>query len=302
MGDASEKLRILAIDDSIVNLKLLTVILVREGFDVLTTDDSMEAVPLALDYKPQLILLDIMMPELSGLEILSLLKQNNVTQSVPVLMVTARASGVDVRTALEAGAFDYMRKPLDEVEVIARVRSALRYKQHQDKLTEMATRDSLTGLYNHALLVDLLTRELAGARRKNLPVAFGMADIDHFKQVNDRYGHQAGDTVLIEVSRILAEGLRKSDPVGRYGGEEFGIVLGDCSRERAVVLCERLRQLVEEAIIVYAGQRIKVTISLGLAFVNPGEQTTEAEMVHRADIALYQAKEAGRNRLVSSTT
>lgn len=294
-----ERLRILAVDDSVINLKLLTVILVREGFDVLTTNDSTQALALALESRPHLILLDVMMPGLSGHEVLAQLTANKISPTAPVLMVTARNSGSDVRVALEAGAFDFMKKPLDEVEIVARVRSALRYKAHQDRLTEMAMRDSLTGLYNHGLLMDLLERELAAARRKKAPLAFCMADIDYFKQVNDRYGHQAGDRVLIEVSRVLGEGLRKSDPLGRYGGEEFGLILADCDPERARALCERLRAAVEALRIPFEGQNIHVTISLGLAFWDQEDEGQAPDLVHRADMALYRAKVGGRNLLVS---
>jgi len=299
MKDVSEKITILAIDDSIVNLKLLSVVLGREGFEVITTNDSLEALPLTLEHAPHLILLDVMMPGLSGLEILRLLKQNNLTQSVPVLMVTARTKGEDVKAALEAGAFDYVKKPLDDVEIVARVRSALRYKQHQDRLIEMAMHDSLTGLYNHRLLIELLERELATGRRKAQPVSFCMADIDHFKVLNDRFGHQAGDQVLQEVSRLLTHGLRKSDPVGRYGGEEFGIVLGGCSPDKAEALCERLRQTIENTPFVVMGQPVKVTVSLGLAHADPTQDVSETDLIRRADQALYRAKEQGRNRLVS---
>lgn len=299
MKDASDKITILAIDDSVINLKLLSVILGREGFNVVTTNDSLEALPLTLEHTPHLILLDVMMPGLSGLEILRLLKQNNLTQSVPVLMVTARTKGEDVRAALEAGAFDYIKKPLDDIEIVARVQSALRYKQHQDRLTEMAMHDSLTGLFNHRLLIELLERELATGRRKAQPVSFCMADIDHFKSLNDQYGHQAGDQVLQEISRLLTSGLRKSDPVGRYGGEEFGIVLGGCGPDKAQVLCERIRQNIEAHPFTVLGRPIKVTVSLGLAHADPAEEISETDLIRRADEALYRAKEAGRNRLVS---
>jgi diguanylate cyclase (GGDEF)-like protein len=300
MKDASEKIRILAIDDSVINLKLLELLLGREGFEVSTTNDSLQALPLTLQISPHLILLDVMMPGLSGLEILRQLKLNNLTQSVPVLMVTARTKGEDVKAALEAGAFDYIKKPLDEVEIVARVRSALKYKFHQDRLVEMATHDGLTGLYNHKLLIELLGKELANGRRKAEPVAFCMADIDHFKNLNDQYGHQAGDLVLKEVSQVLSQGVRRTDPVGRYGGEEFGIVLGACGSDRAVALCERLRQSVANHSFVFQGQEIRVTVSLGLAVVQPGEDSvSETELIRKADLALYQAKENGRNRLVS---
>jgi diguanylate cyclase (GGDEF)-like protein len=298
MNEPSRPTRVLAVDDSAVNLKLLSVILNREGFEVITTTDSLKALPLTIEHKPDLLLLDIMMPGLSGLELLGELKANNLTDSIPVLMVTARTQGSDVKAALEAGAFDYIKKPLDEVEIVARVHSALRYKRHQDRLLEMATHDSLTGLFNHRLLIELLDRELATARRKEQTVAFCMIDIDHFKNLNDTWGHQAGDQVLQEVSQLLSEGLRKSDPVGRYGGEEFGVVLGGCGPDKAQLLCERLRTSIESHDFRVKGQSVRVTVSLGLSWAQVDTEIGETDLIQRADEALYRAKESGRNRLV----
>jgi diguanylate cyclase (GGDEF)-like protein len=298
MKNVSEKPRILAVDDSDLNLKFLAMVLEREGFEVVTTADSLQAVPLAVQSLPQLVLLDVVMPGISGLEILRMLKQNSLTQGIPVVFVTARSRGEDVKDALEAGAFDYLKKPLDEIEIAARVRSALRYKAHHDQLAEMAMHDSLTGLYNHRLLIELLERELATGRRKGQPVSFCMADIDHFKVLNDRYGHQAGDLVLQEVSRLLTQGLRKSDAVGRYGGEEFGIILGGCGPDKAQSLCERLRRAVAEYPFQVMGHAVSITLSLGLAHADPDEDVSETDLIRRADSALYQAKAEGRNRLV----
>ncbi len=299
MKEEVQKSRILIVDDNAVNIRLLKIILEREGFEVLSTGNGLDAVDLTLKLTPHLVLLDLLMPDVSGMEILRILKLNNVTQSVPVLMVTARTSGEDVKAALEAGAFDYIKKPLDEVEIVARVRSALRHKFHQDKLVEMAMRDSLTGLYNHRLLIELLERELATGRRKQQSVSFCMADIDHFKRINDRFGHQAGDLVLQDVSRLLVSGLRKSDPIGRYGGEEFGLVLTSCSPEKAVGLCERLRGIVAEHPFLIEGEEVHVTLSMGLAHAEPGAEIRETDLIQQADSALYRAKAEGRNRLVS---
>jgi diguanylate cyclase (GGDEF)-like protein len=298
MKTLAQKPRILAVDDSDLNLKFLSVVLEREGFEVVTTSDSLQALPLTVETMPQLILLDVVMPGIGGLEILRMLKQNSLTQNIPVLFVTARGRGEDVKDALESGAFDYLKKPLDEIEIVARVRSALRYKAHHDQLAEMAMHDSLTGLYNHRLLIELLERELATGRRKGQPVSFCMADIDHFKILNDHYGHQAGDFVLQEVSRLLTQGLRKSDAVGRYGGEEFGIVLGGCAADKAQSLCERLRRTVAEHPFQVLGQTVNITLSLGLAHAEPQEDVSETDLIRKADTALYQAKAEGRNRLV----
>lgn len=291
---------ILAIDDSIINLRLLNVIVSREGFEILSANNSLDAVPMAIQHQPDLILLDVMMPGLNGLEILKILKQNSLTQNIPVVMVTARTKGEDVKEALEKGAFDYVKKPLDEVEIMARIRSALRYKEYQDKLLEMAMRDSLTGLYNHALLIDLLDKELYNARRKGVPLVFAMCDIDHFKKVNDQHGHQAGDMVLQQVSRILSQALRKGDPIGRYGGEEFGIILTAVAAAQGAILCDRIRTTVQDTSFVYNGKTIPVTISLGLVEALPTADHRPNDLIRLADEALYRAKNGGRNCLVVS--
>jgi diguanylate cyclase (GGDEF)-like protein len=290
--------KILAIDDSSLNLKLLYSILTKEGFEVFTTLNSLEALPLAIQHNPDLILLDIMMPGLSGLEVLKLLKQNSLTHTMSVLMVTARTKAEDVRDALETGAFDYVKKPLEEVEIVARVHSALRYKIYQDRLLAMAMRDSLTGLYNHGLLIELLGKELYNARRKEQSVTFAMMDIDHFKRINDQYGHQAGDMILQEVAGLLTKGLRKGDAIGRYGGEEFGFILTGVELDQAVLLSDRIRQTIQETTFTYEGQKISITVSFGLSVTFPDRQDAPNELIRRADAALYRAKETGRNRLV----
>ncbi len=290
--------KILAIDDSVLNLKLLKGFLEHEGFEVLTSTNSLDTLPMAIQHTPDLILLDVMMPGIDGLGILKLLKQNALTSTISVLMVTARTKGEDVRVALEGGAFDYVKKPLDEVEIVARVRSALRYKDYHDRLLAMAMQDSLTGLYNHALLIELLDKEIYNARRKGLSVAFAMMDIDHFKRVNDQYGHLAGDYVLKEVARILTVSLRKGDPIGRYGGEEFGFILTGIALEQAVALCERVRQSIAEFSFSHEGHEIPITVSFGLAQLLPEKSERPNDVIRRADDALYRAKEGGRNRLV----
>ncbi len=294
----SQGKKILAIDDSVLNIKLLKGILEREGFEFLSSTNSLDALPMAIQHSPDLILLDVMMPGINGIDVLKLLKQNALTKPISVLMVTARTKGEDVREALEGGAFDYVKKPLDEVEIVARVHSALRYKEYQDRLLAMAMQDSLTGLYNHALIIELLDKEIYNATRKNLPVAYAMMDIDHFKRVNDQYGHLAGDYVLKEIARILTASLRKGDPIGRYGGEEFGFILTGIALDQAVILCERVRQTIADFSFTMNGQKIPVTVSFGLAQLQTEKAERPNDLIRRADEALYRAKEGGRNRLV----
>ncbi len=294
-----EKPLLLAIDDSPINLRLISMVLGKEGFEILCTENSLEAVHLATETQPDLILLDMMLPGTSGLEICRLLKSQSETKEIPVIMVTAKTLGTDVMDALEAGAYDYIKKPLDEPEVVARVRSALRYKIAQDKLREMAMRDSLTGLYNHALIMEFLDKELYQQRRKNSPLCFVMADIDHFKSINDNYGHLTGDLVLREISQRLASSLRHGDLIGRYGGEEFAIIFRGVDGSMGPVLSERIRQMIADNPVITPAGDLKITMSFGLACSTSHSDATYLQIVAQADEALYAAKAQGRNRVLS---
>lgn len=289
--------KVLIVDDNANNVRLLTEILEDEGYEVFALDNGLPVIDTAEVLKPDIILLDIMMPHMDGFQVCQLLKSNPELKEIPVIMVTAKTEGADIKRALELGSFDYIKKPFDEIEVIARIQSALRYREQQNILKEMATRDSLTRLYNHSLLMELLEKELAKSARDNTGLAFIMLDIDHFKKVNDTYGHLVGDGVLKELASLLISSSRTGDIVGRYGGEEFGIVLPQIDLGGTRTLCERLR----EKIAVHQFPRdedcINITISIGVSFKEPGQSLTGKDMVKIADEALYKAKHSGRNRV-----
>jgi two-component system cell cycle response regulator len=292
---------ILAIDDSPLNLKILKSLLEKECYTVTTCQDPTQAFRIVEETQPSLVLLDVMMPEVDGLTVLKQIKATDATQAIPVVMVTARTGGEDVELALDHGAFDYIKKPIEAVETLARVRSALRYRKQQDQLIELASSDSLTKVYNHGLLLDLLDRELQLGRRTEQPTAFLMIDVDHFKAVNDRHGHQVGDSVLRHLAALLKDSVRRTDAVGRYGGEEFGVVLGNCDLESARILAEKLRTTVESAPVDGATGAVNLTISVGVVCVPAGEIVVAEEVVRRADGCLYRAKESGRNRVICYT-
>ncbi len=182
------------------------------------------------------------------------------------------------------------------MEVLARLSAALEYYDEQKRLREMAMRDGLTGLYTHNLLLELLGKECSKAWRYKTPMAFLMIDIDYFKMVNDTYGHRIGDKILRLVADILQANSRRSDIVGRYGGEEFGIVLQDISFDNAWLVCERIRRAVADFEYRIDGKSISVTVSIGMAFKEPEILADLEEMIAIADKALYQAKNNGRNR------
>lgn len=289
--------KILVVDDNKNNIRLLADILEDAGYTVYTAENSLTVPEMAFNLKPDAILLDVMMPKMDGFQVCELLKRDSETRDIPVLMVTAKTDTNDLHKAFELGAFDYVKKPIDEIEILARLKSALNIKQHQDMLKAMASKDGLTGLYNHALLLELLQKELLKQERQNGNVAFVMMDIDYFKKINDTYGHTSGDIVLKELAAIISNQVRTSDIVGRYGGEEFSIILTDIILEDVISLCERIRSEVEHYDFLIHDNMIHATISIGIFLKGCRENCTTGEIVRRADEALYAAKNSGRNRV-----
>jgi diguanylate cyclase (GGDEF)-like protein len=289
--------KILVVDDTNFNIRLLTDILEDEGYTIFSANNGLAVLEIVHRIKPDAILLDIMMPGLDGFQVCELLKKDLQVKDIPVIMVTAKVDSIDVKRALGLGAFDYIRKPIDEVEVVARVQSALRFKHQQDKLKEMAMKDSLTGLYNHALLIEFLEQEIKRQERNGKNISFVMLDIDYFKKINDTYGHLCGDIVLKELANILTNSVRTCDIIGRYGGEEFGIVLPDVSLEASLNICERIREKVQNYRFNTGTEFIGITISMGLCHVPANNTAKFAEIIKKADEALYIAKDEGRNRV-----
>ncbi len=290
-------MRILIVDDNLNNLRLLKDILEDEGYIVDTTDSSFTVLDLTHTLKPDLILLDIMMPGMDGYEVCGLLKRDFEIKDIPVIMVTAKTDGNDLKNAFALGAVDYIKKPIDENEVLARVDGALRTKQNQDQLRELATKDSLTGLYNHGLLIDLFEKELVKQVCNNENISFVMLDIDYFKRINDSYGHTTGDMVLREISSLLNKAVRCNDITARYGGEEFSIILVNTNLDETMQICERIRKTVEEHVFILDDLRISLTVSLGFYFKTPNDFRKLKDMIKLTDEALYQAKRNGRNRV-----
>ncbi len=289
--------KILIVDDSKFNIKVLTDILVDEGYEIVSLENSTEVLETVHAIKPDIIILDVIMPGIDGFQVCKSLKGDFEIKDIPIIMLTAKSKGSDIKKALELGAFDYMKKPIDEVEVIARVQSALRYKHKLDELKEMAMKDGLTGLYNHALLIELFEKEYIKQRRDASCLAFAMLDIDYFKKVNDTYGHMVGDVILKQLAGILTESVRRSDIVGRYGGEEFSIVIPEATSDDVFQLCERIRKSVENYSFYADDKVIKITVSIGIYFKGFNDEISHIDMIKKADEKLYKAKRDGRNRV-----
>jgi len=261
---------------------------------------------------PDLVLLDVMMPEIDGIEVARRVKANDKLPFVPIIMQTALDSTESKVEGLEAGADDYITKPIDFAELKARIRSMLRIKRLQEaleererelleaneRLREVSVTDGLTGLDNRRHLEERLGEMFEHASRLNEPFSCVMCDLDKFKSVNDTYGHQAGDAVLRQLAVILKAEAREIDRVGRYGGEEFMLLLPGTVLDAAVTFAERVRKAIEAHTFTFDGGAINRTSSFGVAGWPHPRVVDSDSLVRAADDALYVAKETGRNKVI----
>jgi diguanylate cyclase (GGDEF)-like protein len=298
-------MRVLIADDSIDATESLAILLRHWGFEPLEVHDGLSALELLQGPDaPPLAVVDWLMPGLNGIELCGELRKDTSRPYTYTILVTGRGNKEEMLEGLRAGADDYLIKPVDPDELYARLSTGKRIVELQDQLLatqrllrDQATRDSLTGLWNRRMILEILQREMPRSQREGQPMSVIMADIDHFKGINDTHGHLVGDQVLLQIAQRLLAVLRPYDTVGRYGGEEFLIVLPGCGPDIAVVLAERLRCAVESESIRGEGMLLRsVTVSLGVATWD-GEASSQ-ELLRVADAALYQAKKQGRNRAV----
>jgi two-component system, cell cycle response regulator len=293
---------VLVAEDSRVLRSILRGQLHDQGYRVLEANDGAEAVRLCRSERPDVVLLDVEMPLMDGHLVLASLKRDPTLADVPVVFVTARVTTEDVVQGLELGAHDYLRKPFDASELLARVHAALRTKRLQDELrlrnaelVRISRTDPLTGMHNRRHLEERLVEQTSLVKRQGGDLGVLLLDVDRFKRINDRHGHAAGDAVLRILAGRVREAIRTEDMVGRWGGEEFLVVLPATGRDSLGVVGERVRRMVAaDAFLVEAGE-LRVTVSVGAA---AGVEDGWEGLVRRADAALYAAKEAGRNQVV----
>ena len=311
-GRSDTGARILVVDDHEDNIEVLRLRLESWGYRAEAVSDGAAALRAVEQSPPDLILLDVMMPEVSGIEVAQRVKANRSLPFIPIIMQTALDSTEAKVEGLEAGADDYITKPIDFPELKARLRSMLRIKRLQEALEErerellevnerlrhMSQTDGLTGLDNRRHLNDRLEEMFQHAQRLAEPFSCVMCDLDHFKSVNDSYGHQAGDEVLKQLSAILKDEAREIDRVGRYGGEEFMLLLPGTVLDAAVTFAERVRKRIEGHTFSFPGGSLSRTASFGVSgWPHPKIKACDS-LVRAADDALYVAKEMGRNRVV----
>jgi len=297
-------MRVLIAEDDPISRRLLESVLRKWGHEPITATDGKEAWRIlgAAD-APKLAILDWMMPGLDGIEVCRQLRLRGDAAYVYVLLLTARARTEDMVEGLEAGPDDYVVKPFDAGELRARLHSAERIlalqqdlRKARDAYRHQATHDALTKLWNRPAILDALDRELDRSRRENTTLGILMADLDRFKQVNDRLGHRGGDEALRESGRRMSGVLRPYDAIGRYGGEEFLMVCPQCGPADIAEIGERVRTAVSQSPLRVAGSEMELTVSVGAA--TSQADSTEGGLIRAADQALYRAKEAGRDRLM----
>ena len=304
--------RVLVVDDHEDNVELLRVRLEAWGYEVDTAQDGKQALERVQASPPDLILLDVMMPAVDGNEVARRIKHNPALPFIPIIMQTALDSTESKVEGLEAGADDYITKPIEFAELKARLRSMLRIKRLQEELEErerelleanerlrhMSRTDALTGLENRRSIERHLETMFAHGVRLAEPLACVMSDLDRFKSVNDEFGHHAGDAVLKQFAAILKKAAREIDVVGRFGGEEFIVLLPGTVLDAAVTFAERVRKDVESHTFVFEGGTIRRTASFGVAsWPHPRVRDCDG-IVRSADDALYVAKETGRNKVI----
>lgn len=300
-------MKVLIADDDPVSLKILETKISQWGYEVVAAHDGEEAWRvLRGPSAPQLAVLDWMMPGRDGVQIVREIRDGAREPYVYVVLLTSRNHRDDLVEAMDAGSDDYVTKPFDPHELRVRLRAGRRIIElHEqliaarEELRAQATHDSLTGVWNRAFILDALQRECERADRQRCPFSVVLADLDFFKLVNDRFGHLVGDRVLTEVAHRITSRVRPYDLVGRYGGEEFLIILPGCDEPEACSMADRLVH--DAATPIQTGEApstVVVTTSLGVTTVRPGDTRTPEDVIRTADEALYAAKERGRARAV----
>ena len=299
---AQPKPKLLIVDDQTINIQLLNQAFSGECQIFMATSGA-KALAICAAQSPDLVLLDVMMPEMDGYEVCKRIKANPLTADIPVIFVTAHTDEASEEHGLEVGAVDFISKPINLKIVRARVKAHMALKLQSDVLRNFAFIDGLTGVRNRRYFDEHLAIEAARAQRSKLPLSLILIDVDFFKRYNDFYGHQAGDDCLRRLA-ILFQGClkRPADFVARYGGEEFVCLLPDTNSQGALILAESIRVAALASQIEHKESTVSawVTLSLGVSAMVPDEPMAGAELVKRADANLYKAKHQGRNQAVGS--
>jgi len=301
-------MKVLVADDEPISRRLIEASLARWQYDVLVAKDGLEALEmLQQPDAPKMAVLDWLMPRMDGLEVCRRIRARQAEPYTYIVLLTGKQQRSDVIEGLDAGADDYVIKPFEPDELRVRLRTGKRILYLQDQLIaarealrEQATRDSLTGLYNRAAILEILDNELTRQQRHGGSLGLVLVDLDRFKQINDAYGHLAGDAVLREAAKAMRSISRPYDTIGRLGGEEFVIVLPGCDQINAISHAERMIKAIATISIPTRNGQMTVTASAGVAVAPPTDKTDALRLLRGADVALYRAKDNNRNCVVAA--
>jgi two-component system cell cycle response regulator len=302
MEKSPEQIKILVADDSAVYRKLIETTLAPAGYSLLFARDGQEAFALIARHRPEIVLTDWEMPDLTGIELCARIRQNEASYAYIILITSNKRKGQIVQ-GLEAGADDYLTKPFHSGELLARIAVGRRFVELNQQLRaknrlleELALTDPLTGLPNRRAIEEWGRRELKGAARHAFPFWIAIVDLDHFKSVNDNWGHAAGDEVLKKFAELLRANTRASDICGRIGGEEFLVAVTHLKREGVLIAIDRIRHAFEDTNFSFEGRALRVTASFGISGFSGNQAPELSHLLRDADAALYLAKRSGRNR------
>lgn len=292
-----EPVDICLIEDDAAQRAALRRQLMPLGYRIVDAESGHAALELIYQHRPPVVICDLMMPELSGINVCERIRSDPLLDGTYIIVVTAVSSRKLKHQALHAGADDFLAKPVDKDELIARIRNGIRLSRMQERLRRAAVTDSMTDLWNHTEFRTLLDREFARTRRYGTTASVLMLDLDHFKAVNDTYGHEVGNDVIKRTARHLLEMVRDTDIVARYGGEELAVICPHTSLEDAEQLAERIRRSLPERTRLAQCPQLNVTASIGVASTSDFGVNSVSDLIDAADKALYAAKRGGRNRV-----
>ncbi|MBK1990040.1 diguanylate cyclase [Sphaerospermopsis aphanizomenoides BCCUSP55] len=308
-----EECLILVVDDVKLNLQVIGKILDKVGYEYTFASNGYQALERVKSAHPDLILLDLMMPEMDGLEVCEKIQSNPELAEIPIIFLSASQEQDHLLKAFQKGAVDYVSKPFHHAELLARVRMHLELKYSRQKLKnllqeqvelvkkleKLANTDPLTEVWNRRYLITVAEQEIKRSQRYNLPFSVLLIDIDYFKKINDNYGHSIGDEIIIFMTKTVIAHLRTVDCFGRFGGEEFVALLPETDIQKAIIVAERIRVNIENQYIDVENKKVSITVSIGVSSYNLGDETIDT-IIQRADQALYQAKNQGRNRVIGN--
>jgi len=291
----AKKIRILAADDDPDILKAVKNILLSEGYQVITARNGREAVEIFKKESPDLVILDVNMPYLSGFRVLDKIKKYFGERYIPVIFLTVSVEIDDKLRALHGGAVDYLTKPPHLTELLARIKNFIEIKEKHDVLKQAATYDWMSGAMNRAHFIEKAKDELKKALRNKTPLSFIFMDIDHFKKINDEIGHLAGDAAITEFAGRIKKAIRNIDLLGRFGGDEFMLMMPHKGKKEALIVAERLINNTKRKAVVFEKKKIDITASMGIVSLKTDREIKMPTLIKLADEALYQAKAKGGN-------